>query len=90
MNNMYSFDISEKLDKKLLKLVKKNRKQYEIIMKKAEEISSSPHHYKNLRKPLQNFKRVHVDKHFVLVFSVDENKKKVILEDYNHHDNIYK
>ncbi|MBI2580172.1 MAG: hypothetical protein HYW27_04705 [Candidatus Aenigmarchaeota archaeon] len=86
---MYNLEIRPELDEKLKKLYKKNRKQYEIIMKKTEEIVLEPHHYKNLRAPLQNWKRVHIDKSFVLTFSVDENTKTVVLEDFDHHDNIY-
>jgi len=86
---MYVLQISPDLDKVFSKLVKRNRKQYEIIMKKVEEILHNPQHYKNLRAPLQHLKRVHIDKHFVLVFSVDENTKIITLEDYDHHDNIY-
>ena len=87
---MYSLKVDEELLKKLEKLSKKNKKQAEIIAKKAEEIVKDPHRYKNLRAPLNNWKRVHIDKHFVLAFSVDENSKTVTLEDYDHHDNIYK
>lgn len=86
---MYVLHISPDLDKVLYKLITKNRKQYEIIMKKVEEILQNPQHYKNLRAPLQHLKRVHIDKHFVLIFSVDENAKIITLEDYDHHDNIY-
>ena len=68
----------------------KNKKQVEIVLRKAEEIIKDPYRYKNLRTPLNNWKRVHIDKHFVLTFSVDENSKTVTLEDYDHHDNIYK
>ena len=87
---MYSFDIKPELDKKLKKLVKKNRKQYEIVMKKVVEIIKDPDRYKNLKAPLQDWKRVHIDKHFVLTFSIDKNNKTVILEDFDHHDEIYK
>jgi len=87
---MYSIKIDEELLKKFEKLSKKNKKQFEIITKKSEEIIKNPHRYKNLRAPLSNFKRVHIDKHFVLVFSIDEKNKVVILEEYDHHDNIYK
>lgn len=69
--------------------MKKNRNQYELIMKKVEEIIENPQHYKNLRKPLQHLKRVHIDKHFVLTFSINENNKIVTLEDFHHHDKIY-
>jgi len=87
---MYSLEIRPKVDKKFSKLIKKNRKQYEIIMNKIEEVVKYPQHYKNLRKPLQHLKRVHIDKSFVLVFFVDENKKHITIEDYDHHDEIYK
>ena len=83
-------EIKPELDKKLSKLLKKNKKQYEIIMKKTQEIIQNPQHYKNLRSPLQFLKEVHIDKHFVLTFSVDENKKVVTLEDYDHHTKIFK
>ena len=86
---MYSLSIKPELDKKLEKLHKKNKKQYEIIMKKAEEIVQNPQHYKNLRGSLQHLKEVHIDRHFVLTFSVDENTKVVTLEDYDHHDKIF-
>ncbi len=78
------------MDRILAKLFKKNKKHYEIIMKKTEEILQNPQHYKNLRAPLQYWKRVHVDSHFVLAFSVDENTKTVVLQDFDHHDSIYK
>jgi len=86
---MYSLEIKNNLDEKLKKLYKKDRKKYEIIVKKAEEVIKNPHHYKNLRAPIQFLKRVHIDKHFVLTFSVDEKTKTVTLEDFDHHKKIY-
>ncbi|MFW6283726.1 MAG: type II toxin-antitoxin system RelE family toxin [Minisyncoccales bacterium] len=86
---MYELAIRPSLDNKFQKLAKKNKKQLEIIFKKIEEILSNPHHFKNLRKPLQHLKRIHIDKHFVLTYSVDEQTKIITLEDYNHHDKIY-
>lgn len=87
---MYSLDIDSELIKKLDKLRKKNKKQVEIILKKAEEILRNPHRYKNLKSPLNHWKRVHIDNHFVLTFSINEKIKIVTLEDYEHHDRIYK
>jgi len=86
---MYNLIIKEELDIKFEKLAKKNKKRLEIISSKVAEILENPHRYKNLRAPMNHLKRVHIDKHFVLVFSIDEKSKTVILEDYNHHDNIY-
>ncbi len=45
---------------------------------------------KNLRVPLQHLKGVHIDKHFVLIFSIYEETHTVILEDFEHHDRIYR
>ncbi len=86
---MYSVQTRPDLDKIFLKLSKKNPKQLEIIYKKVEEVVENPHRYKNLRAPLSHWKRIHIDKHFVLIFSIDETSKTVILEDYDHHDKIY-
>jgi len=87
---MYSYELRKSVEKIFFKLANKNPKQLDIIEKKINEVIQNPHHYKNLRKPLQHLKRVHIDKHFVLVFSIDENNKTITLEDYDHHDNIYK
>jgi YafQ family addiction module toxin component len=86
---MYSLIIQPSLRKKLRRIFKRNRLQHEIIFKKVAEILQNPHHYKNLRAPMQFLKRVHIDSSFVLTFSVDENTRTVTLEDYDHHNNIY-
>ena len=86
---MYSYELRKSVEKIFYKLAKKSPNQLLMIERKIEEIRQNPQHYKNLRKPLQHLKRVHIDKSFVLVFSVDENKKHIIIEDYDHHDNIY-
>lgn len=87
---MYQLVFSEEILKTLKKLKKTNKKQYDIIKLKSEEIIKDPHGYKNLRAPKNHLKRVHIDNHFVLVFSINEEEKTVILEDYNHHNFIYK
>jgi len=87
---MYKLIVRKSVETIFLKLIKKNPKQMEIIDKKIKDIRQNPQHYKNLRKPLQHLKRVHIDKSFVMVFSIDESTKTVVIEDYDHHDNIYK
>ncbi len=87
---MYSLEIKPELDSKFEKLAKKNKKQFEIIINKFNEILENPHRYKNLRAPMNHLKRVHIDKHFVLIFSINEKSKSVTLVDYDHHDNIYR
>ena len=86
---MYSYELRKSVEKIFFKLAKRNPKQLMIVDDKIKEIRQNPQHYKNLKKPLQHLKRVHIDKSFVLVFSVDENKKHIIIEDYDHHDNVY-
>ena len=87
---MYDYELRKSVEKIFFKLAKKNPKQLEIINEKIEEIKLDPHHYKKLSRPLQHLRRVHIDKSFVLIFSINELKKSVIIEDYDHHDKIYK
>ena len=70
-------------------LAKKSSEHFEAIYRKLEEIRRDPHRFKNLRKPLQHLKRVHIGKSYVLVFSVYESRNAVIVEAYDHHDKIY-
>jgi YafQ family addiction module toxin component len=86
---MYSLEIRESVDKIFSKLVKKNPGQMRIIEKKIQQIREKPLRFKPLRSPKQHLRRVHIDKSFVLTYSVDKHNKTVIIEDYDHHDNIY-
>jgi len=87
---MYSFERSEEFDKILKKLMKRDKIRYESAIKKIGEVCQTPQHYKNLQHDLKEFKRVHIDSSFVIVFKVDENNKTVRFEDLDHHDVIYK
>ncbi len=91
---MFDFDLSDELRIKLSKLVKKDKKRVEIINKKIKEIinrdKETIQHYKNLRHDLSEYKRVHIDEHFVLAFKIDLARKFVLFVDFDHHDLIYK
>ena len=89
---MHNYYFEEKLTKKLSIVFKKDPRRYKILMKKIEEIIASDNidHYKNLRKPLQEFKRVHIDTHFVLVFKYEKNEDALCFYDFDHHEKIYK
>jgi YafQ family addiction module toxin component len=89
---MREFEIEANLRKILSKLHKKEKRRYDILMSKMNEILTCENveHYKNLRKPLQQFKRVHVNSNFVLAFKYIKNQDLVIFYDFDHHDNIYK
>ena len=87
---MYDIEFRASVEKLFQKMAKKKPKQLKIILKKIEEVRNTPLHYKNLKKPLQHLKRVHIDSSFVLVYSVDEATKTIVIEDYDHHDKIYR
>ncbi|MBR9693448.1 addiction module toxin RelE [Candidatus Woesearchaeota archaeon] len=89
---MRSYEFSDQLKKILAKLFKKDKKRYEILLKKVEEIlvCEDIEHYKNLRKPLQHLKRVHIDTHFVLTFEYNKVDDSITFYDFDHHDVIYK
>ena len=87
---MYFLDIKPEADKIFKKLSKKNPKQLKIIGKKITEIRENPfHRYKFLRKPLQTFNRIHIDKHFVLIFKIDHKNKIIDIYYYGRHDDVY-
>ena len=83
------YEIHPALDNLLSKLAKRDKAQFDKILKKIDEIINSEDidHYKNLRKPLQRYKRVHIG-HFVLLFKLDQDI--LIFRYYGHHDDVYK
>ncbi len=89
---MREFEISNKLKKDFSKLSKKDKGRYQSTINKIKEIVTCQDisHYKNLRKPLQHLKRVHIDNSFVLTFEFIESNNKVKFIEFEHHDKIYK
>ena len=88
---MYRLVIRPDVEKTFMKLEKKNPKQLEIISKKIEEILRNPfHQYKFLKRPFQNINRAHIDKHFVLTFEIEHEKRTVRILRYDHQDEVYR
>jgi len=85
----YYLEVAEDLDKRFAKLAKRDRVLFEALAKKIQAIRENPHHFKPLRAPLQNKRRVHIGGSFVLIFSIDEEKNNVRLLEFEHHDNAY-
>ena len=87
---MFNSDFSKQLEKILEKIRKKDPKLYVSIQKKVFQVISCDvtgiNHYKNLRKPLNHLKRVHIGS-FVLTFQVKNNI--IFFENFGHHDNAY-
>ncbi|NQE46606.1 hypothetical protein C5S31_11355 [ANME-1 cluster archaeon GoMg2] len=88
--NEYSYSIEKKLKARLKRTYKKDKKLYDVVTKKIEEIINNPFHYKPLKHDLKGLRRVHLVKSFVLVFDIDEEEKKVRFLDLDHHDEIYR
>ena len=90
----FEFDISFELEDKLEKVARKDSKRAEILSKKMREVVSSGgaaiERYKNLKYGKSEYKRVHIDSSFVLVFKVDKLKRRIIFADFDHRDKIYK
>lgn len=91
---MFNFNLTDELKSIIEKLAKKDKKRTEIINKKIKQIVNSDRafieHYKNLKHDLKEFKRVHIDSSFVLVFRVDIPNNFILFVDFDHHDNIYR
>ncbi len=87
---MYQYKIQPHLQEIMTKLLKKDPKTRERIIKKIEEIiNSDVEHYKNLRHDLKDFKRVQIGEK-VLIFKFEKNQNSILFEDFDHHDKIYK
>ena len=65
-------------------------KELQNILNKRDEILNSDNldHYKNLSNKLKKYKRVHVNKSYVILFFGDDGT--VYFVDYEHHDIVYK
>jgi YafQ family addiction module toxin component len=86
---MYTLETREHVDKIFKKLARRNPNQMETITKKIGEILEDPRRFKPMHFPLAGMRRAHVGS-FVILFSIDEQRKTVILEDYEHHDRVYR
>ena len=91
---MFDFDISDELKIVIKKLNRKDRERSLILAKKIKEIINNNietiSRYKNLRYDLKDYKRVHIDKSFVLLFRVFKDKNFILFDRLKHHDDIYK
>lgn len=86
---MFAHEFSKELTRKMVKINKKNKVMFEAIIKKIKEIKGNPEHYKPLSYDLKGYRRVHIMKSFVLTFKIDYANRRIVFEDFDHHDNIY-
>jgi len=86
---MYVLKLSDRLIEKFHKMEKKSKSQLDAINKKILEIREDPHRFKPLSNAMKGLRRIHFG-NFVLVYSIDEENRAVVLEDFDHHDKIYR
>lgn len=86
---MFTYDISDVLRKKLEKIGKKDKVLAQIFYRKVEEIilRDSLDCYKNLRSPLNSYKRIHLTSNYILLFAV--TGKHVVFVDIRHWDDVF-
>ena len=90
---MFRYDITDKLKKKLFKLAKRDRVLAKIFKRKLLEVISHDKNsistYKNLRSPLNEYKRIHLTDNYILLFAVNLEKNHVLFVDILHWDCAY-
>ncbi len=91
---MFNFDLSDGLKLIIRKVVKKDKKRVIILHKKIKEIVNNNNatidRYKNCRYDLKEYKEVHIDKSFVLLFKVYKEKNFILFDKLGHHDDFFK
>jgi mRNA-degrading endonuclease RelE of RelBE toxin-antitoxin system len=82
--------ISDELEQTMTKLKKKDIALFRRVQRKISQISdcdeTTIRHFKNLRRGMSNYKRVHIG-HFVLLFMIE--KDVVIFDRFVHHKEAY-
>jgi len=88
---MFKYDIHDNLRSKLDKITRKDKVLASIFFKKVQEIinrdEKTINAYKNLRSPLNEYKRIHLTGNYILLFSVKENR--IIFFDIRHWDDLF-
>jgi len=85
---LYDLEIQENTLKTFQKLLKKDRKQWEALNSKIEQIRAHPYQFKPLKHPMEGRRRVHIGS-FVLIYRILEDSKTVRIVQYCHHDKAY-
>ena len=88
---MFTYNISDILRTKLEKLGKKDKILVQIFYRKIREIinrdEKTINAYKNLRAPLNQYKRIHLTGNYILLFAVD--RKHIVFVDIRHWDDVF-
>lgn len=85
---LHSLEIEEQCQKDIKSLTKNNNSLRIALEKAINRVLLTPEHFKPMRFPLQNTRRVHVLGSFVLVYEVKWNIVRLLR--FSHHDEAYK
>lgn len=85
----YVIEFEQRLQKQVAKAGRKNPAFKNALENKIIQIREDPYRFKPLHAPLQNMRRVHLLKSFVLIYSIDESQKIVRVLAIEHHDDSY-
>jgi len=85
-NKIYNPKRSEFFKKDYLRIIRKNKGLQDKIDKKILQVLETPHSFKNLKRPLQGYKRTHIGP-FVITFRIDGDFVRFVR--FEHHDKIY-
>lgn len=85
----YKVVVDEKLEKTLETLFRRDKKVYEYVKKKIEQLAENPQIGKPLKNVLKGKRRVHIGP-FVLIYELDEENKTITFLRFEHHDRAYK
>lgn len=90
---MFNFDLSDELKILIRQLLKKDKQRVIILNKKIKEIIDNDCHgidrYYNCRYDLKEYKHVHIDKSFVLLFRVEKENNFILFAKLGHHDDFF-
>ncbi len=88
---MFSYDFSDVLRKKLEKIGKKDNVLAGNFYKKVQEIihrdKNTINAYKNLKSPMNEFKRIHLTDNYILLFAVEDDH--IVFVDIRHWDDVF-
>lgn len=90
----FDYEWSPEMEADLKAVGKKNKPLALLVLRKIQEVVSRDlttiQFYKNLRAPLNRYKRVHVADSFVLAFRVLPELNQVLFARFCHHDDVYR
>ncbi|HUW68435.1 MAG TPA: type II toxin-antitoxin system RelE/ParE family toxin [Candidatus Nanoarchaeia archaeon] len=86
---MYTFEIKNKLARKLKKMAEKDPARYTEVSNKILLVAENPLIGKPLRNILKGKRRVHIGP-FVLIYEIRENENKILFLEMQHHDEAYR